>query len=101
MFSITDDPKQKKSRSGEVKVQNTDMSDDMLQEAIRVAQLAIARYKMDVDIAKHIKEYFDDKYSPVWNCIVGKNFGVFVTHQASNFAHFYVGSKAVVLFKGL
>ena len=88
-------------RGDEVKIQNSDMDEAMLQEAIQVSQRAIKKYKMDVDIAQSIKEHFDQKHHPVWNCIVGRNFGVFVTHQANNFAHFYVGSKAVVLFKGL
>ena len=97
----SDDEQRRPEHSDEVKVQNSDMDEEMLQEAIQVAQRAIKKYKMDVDIAQHIKTHFDEKHNPVWNCIVGRNFGVFVTHQANNFAHFYVGSKAIVLFKGL
>lgn len=32
------------------------------------------------DIAQHIKKTFDDRKGPTWHCIVGRNFGSFVTH---------------------
>jgi hypothetical protein len=26
-----------------------------------------------------------------WHCLVGRNFGCFVTHEASRFVYFYIG----------
>lgn len=54
-------------------------------EAIEVAQEAMQKYNIEKDIAQHIKKTFDDRKGPTWHCIVGRNFGSFVTHgrQAS------------------
>lgn len=84
-----------------VTVQNSDMPEEMLQEAVEVAFRAIKRYNVDVEIARYIKTTFDDRFKPVWMCVVGKSFGVYVTHQANFFAHFYIGQKAIVLFRSL
>ena len=43
------------------------------------------------DIAAFIKKEFDKKYNPTWHCIVGRNFGSYVTHETKNFIYFYMG----------
>ncbi len=32
-------------------------------------------HTVEKDIAAAIKKHFDEKYKPIWHCIVGKNFG--------------------------
>lgn len=49
--------------------------------------------------AEKIKTEFDSRWSPYWHCIIGRNFGSFVTHETKNFIFFYLGDKAVMLFK--
>jgi hypothetical protein len=39
------------------------------------------------------------KYSPTWHCIVGRNFGSYVTHETKHFIYFYLGQVAILLFK--
>ena len=39
------------------------------------------------------------KYAPTWHCIVGRNFGSYVTHETKHFIYFYLGQVAVLLFK--
>lgn len=51
------------------------------------------------DIAAFIKKEFDKKYNPTWHCIVGRNFGSYVTHETKNFIYFYMGQIAILLFK--
>ena len=51
------------------------------------------------DVAAYIKKEFDKKYNPTWHCIVGRNFGSYVTHETKNFIYFYLGQVAVLLFK--
>mgnify|MGYP003887993505 CR=1 FL=1 len=46
----------------------------------------------------HVKE-FDKKYNPTWHCIVGRNFGSYVTHETKHFIYFYLGQVAILLFK--
>ena len=43
------------------------------------------------DVAAYIKKEFDKKYNPTWHCIVGRNFGSFVTHETKHFIYFYLG----------
>jgi len=31
--------------------------------------------------------------------VIGRNFGSFVTHETKNFVFFYLGDKAIMLFK--
>ena len=51
------------------------------------------------DIAAYIKKEFDKKYNPTWHCIVGRNFGSYVTHETRHFIYFYLGQVAILLFK--
>jgi dynein light chain LC8-type len=52
-----------------------------------------------LDCAEKIKGEFDQRWGPHWHCIVGRNFGSFVTHETKKFIYFYLGDKAVMLFK--
>ena len=49
--------------------------------------------------AEKIKTEFDARWSPHWHVIIGRNFGSFVTHETKYFVFFYLGDKAVMLFK--
>lgn len=37
--------------------------------------------------------------SPTWHCVIGTNFGSHVVHATKNFIYFYLGPKAILLFK--
>lgn len=39
------------------------------------------------------------QYGGVWQCVVGRNFGSFVTHEAKHHIYFYRGQSAILLFK--
>lgn len=43
---------------------------------------------------------FDSTYGPGWQCIVGTDFGSFVTHCFGCFIHFCIGNLAILLFRG-
>lgn len=43
---------------------------------------------------------FDNTYGPGWQCIVGTDFGSFVTHCHGCFIYFCLGNLAVLLFRG-
>ena len=60
---------------------------------------AAIRYNIEKDIAAFIKKEFDKKYNPTWHCIVGRNFGSYVTHETKHFIYFYLGQVAILLFK--
>lgn len=64
-------------------IKNVDMKEEMQQDAIAIAEQALGMYTVEKDIAAHIKKEFDKKYNPTWHCIVGRNFGSYVTHEVS------------------
>jgi dynein light chain LC8-type len=80
-----------------------DMKDDMLKYAIETARTTIdecADFDADgLKCAETIKADFDAKWGPCWHVVIGRNFGSFVTHETKNFVFFYLGDKAVMLFK--
>ena len=38
------------------------------------------KHDEEKDIAEYIKLEFDEMYAKNWHCIVGRNFGSYVTH---------------------
>ncbi|CAF1106234.1 unnamed protein product [Adineta ricciae] len=80
-------------------IKNADMSEDMQQDAVDIATQALEKYNIEKDIAAYIKKEFDKKYNPTWHCIVGRNFGSYVTHETKHFIYFYLGQVAILLFK--
>jgi len=50
-------------------------------------------------IAETVKKEFDERWTPYWHVILGRNFGSFVTHETRCFLYFYIGDKAVMIYK--
>ena len=72
---------------------------DPLPTSLPLLHQALEKYNIEKDIAAFIKKEFDKKYNPTWHCIVGRNFGSYVTHETKHFIYFYLGQVAVLLFK--
>ncbi|KAL5541885.1 hypothetical protein UlMin_009595 [Ulmus minor] len=82
-----------------VVIKSADMFGDMQKEAIDIAVAAFEKHSVEKDVAEYIKKEFDKKHGPTWHCIVGRNFGSYVTHETNHFVYFYLDHKAVLLFK--
>ncbi len=54
---------------------------------------------MPACLPRLVEQEFDKKYTPTWHCIVGRNFGSYVTHETKHFIYFYLGQVAILLFK--
>lgn len=80
-------------------IKNADMTTPMQDDAVRTALTALDKFNIEKDIAAYIKKEFDKKYAPTWHCIVGRNFGSYVTHETKHFIYFYLGQVAILLFK--
>lgn len=80
-------------------VKNADMNGPMQEDAVKIALTALEKFNIEKDIAAYIKKEFDKKHSPTWHCIVGRNFGSYVTHETKHFIYFYLGQVAILLFK--
>ncbi|XP_037918372.1 dynein light chain 1, cytoplasmic isoform X1 [Hermetia illucens] len=89
----------KKMSDRKAVIKNADMSEEMQQDAVDCATQALEKYNIEKDIAAYIKKEFDKKYNPTWHCIVGRNFGSYVTHETRHFIYFYLGQVAILLFK--
>ncbi|KAJ9508964.1 hypothetical protein QJQ45_028305 [Haematococcus lacustris] len=72
-------------------IKNADMSEEMQADSIDCATQALEKFNIEKDIAAFIKKEFDKKYNPTWHCIVGRNFGSYVTHETKHFIYFYLG----------
>lgn len=96
-------------------IKSTDMSEEMQAAVFQVADEALSKYKVEKvknkyqsflhyyyefqDVAVFIKEQFDQKYGTSWHCVVGRNFGSFVSHETNCFIYFYLNNVAIMLFK--
>ncbi|PFH38066.1 dynein light chain DLC [Besnoitia besnoiti] len=60
---------------------------------------AVEMFKNVRDIADHIKQFFDSKHQPTWNCIVGRYFGSKVTYESKRYIYFSVGQLSVLLWR--
>lgn len=80
-------------------IKSADMGDEMQKAAIDCALQALEQHTVEKDVAAYIKKEFDKKFSPTWHCIVGRNFGSYVTHETKHFIYFYLDQIAVLLFK--
>ncbi|RSH86648.1 Dynein light chain [Apiotrichum porosum] len=82
-------------------IKSVDMSEEMQQVAVDTAIAALAKYEHEKDhekdAAMYIKKEFDRLYNTTWHCVVGKNFGSFVTHETKNFIYFYLGPTVAIL----
>ena len=82
-----------------IAIKNCDMKDDMKKFATDCAAEALEKFSIEKDVAAHIKRAFDVKFHPTWHCVVGRNFGSYVTHEVGHFIYFYLGQVAILLFK--
>lgn len=80
-------------------IKSADMFQDMQKEAVDIAIGAFEKHSVEKDVAEYIKKEFDKRHGPTWHCIVGRNFGSYVTHETNHFVYFYLDQKAVLLFK--
>ncbi|KAL5960755.1 Dynein light chain LC6 flagellar outer arm [Taenia solium] len=87
------------SSQGDAVIKNADMDSTMRNDAVSIANEAFEKFSIEKDVAAYIKREFDKRYSPNWHCIVGKNFGSYVTHEANHFIYFYLGNTAILLYK--
>jgi dynein light chain LC8-type len=76
-------------------LKNADMSEEMQQDAFDCATQAMEKFNSESDIARFVKQKFDKKYSLSWHCIVGRNFGSYVT---TRIRYLFLLSAAFYLF---
>ncbi|GET85740.1 dynein light chain, putative [Leishmania tarentolae] len=78
---------------------NADMPKDMIKEAQTLLIEAFETESLENAIATHIKREFVKRYKGVWHCVVGKNFGSFVTHEMKGYIYITWGEMSILLWK--
>ena len=78
-----------------------DMTDRMMNRAIDVGKAAFNnpqnQGKPNQRIATFIRTTFEKEYGKSWNCVVGSNFGSYVTHEIKTYIYFSVQPGIIVL----
>ncbi|PQQ16403.1 dynein light chain 2 cytoplasmic [Prunus yedoensis var. nudiflora] len=79
---------------GKAIIVETDMLQTMQQDALVLASKALDVFDVTeaTEIGRFIKKEFDKTYGPGWQCIVGTDFGSFVTHCHGCFIYFCLGN---------
>ena len=80
-------------------IKSADMTEDMIANVRRVSMKGFEKFAIERDIAKYIKEQADLIYGCNWHCIVGKQFGSYVTHESKHYIYFYIGETSILLWK--
>jgi len=80
---------------------NADMTKEMQDDARYFVLQAFETETQEKSIASFIKHEFQRKYKGVWHCIVGKNFGSYVTHETKGYIHLTFGQMAILLWKSV
>lgn len=84
---------------GKILIKQTNMSEDMQQDAVDSVTQAMEKHKVPMEIAAFVKKDFDKKYNPTWHCIVGKNFGSYVNYETQGLIYLFVGQVAILLYR--
>lgn len=90
------------AESVNARVKAADMPSEMQVHAFRCARMACDSQSgsfSSKQLAFAIKKEFDKTYGPAWHCIVGTNFGSFVTHSVGGFLYFSIDKVSILLFK--
>lgn len=74
------------------------MSEQMQQDAVNVAFLALTKYNTAGAVALYIKKAFEKKYAAAWQCVVGHHFSPLVDFRDDNFIYFKLGQTTILLF---
>lgn len=78
-----------------------DMSEEWSKDAIKAARdgfaLTIATGDVHSTIADFIRKKFDRDHDRGWNCIVGRSFGAYVTHEIKTYIYFSVQPGTYIL----
>ena len=83
---------------GKAVVKINHMEADMAEFAMKEAEGALETSFNERRIAQLMKAAFEKKYKSNWHCVVGRDFGAFVTHEVGRFLFFYIGQKGFLIW---
>lgn len=75
------------------------MGDEIYKDAEHIILDNLNKYSNEREIAYNIKREMDKKQLPSWHCIVGRNFGIYVTYDEGHYLYATKGQTTIVLWK--
>ena len=82
-----------------VEVKRVEMPSSMKQYVVDCATLAYIRYDSRNDIARYLKNEFNNRYGQYWQCIVGEQFVFSISFNRNHYIYFKLDQYYVVLFQ--
>ena len=82
-----------------IEIRNMDITEDMRQEAIRLALVKLSARSTYNECAKTLKEEFDRKYYPSWHCVLGKSYGTAISYEEGNSIYFNINNVSILLWR--
>lgn len=89
----------KKEEKWAIRVRHSEMDRETEHEAKHVIHHAVLHRSNEQEIAEEVKKYMDKKFFGGWFAIVGRNFGMDVTHEEGTFLHAIKGPLQIIIFR--
>lgn len=89
---------------GKPVVKSTVMEKEMVDYVVLQTRLSLDKGLSDKvsnsfqEVATRVKSDMEEHYKSTWHCIVGRNFGAYVTHEIGRYIFFYIGQKGFLVF---
>ena len=80
-------------------IKNEIKDENISQDVIKIASEAIYLNNDPGGITYFIKNEFDRKYNPSWECIIGYDLAYSITYEIEKYVLFYIGQYKVLLYK--
>jgi dynein light chain LC8-type len=77
----------------------SDTSNEIKQRAIDLAFESMNKFNFEKDMADYIKKKFDEDFLEGWQCVIGKDFAVSLSHESKNFLFFSIEKTYFLMFK--
>ena len=78
-----------------------DMSEEWSKDAVKAARdafaLTVTSGDVHATIADFVRKKFDRDHERGWNCIVGRSFGAYVTHEIKTYIYYTVYPGTYIL----
>ena len=89
----------KREQKWNIKVKYSEMESEVEHEAKHVIYHAMTHRSNDQQVAEEIKKYMDKKFFGGWYAIVGRKFGLDVTHEQGSFLHAVKGPSQIIIYR--
>ncbi|CAH8436062.1 unnamed protein product [Schistosoma rodhaini] len=80
-------------------MKSTDMQAPLQKIVVDTCVVATEQYDEERDVAAYVKKHMDKYDGGVWHCVLGKDFGCYVSHLDGYFSYFQYQGKSMIVFR--